>query len=69
MSGNEWIQVVDDVPVADGRASLDAWLDKHGVTQDERGTVARVEVVRTTSGDVLRLLVRADYLRSRELEM
>ena len=65
---NEWTQVVDDVPVADGRARFDAWLDAHDVTEDERASVARVEIVRTTSGDVLRLLVRTDYLRRRELE-
>jgi hypothetical protein len=63
MSESEWTQVIGDVPVADGRARCVEWLEAHGVAETDRDSVVRVEVVRTEQGDVIRLLVRSDYLR------
>jgi len=65
---DEWTQVLEDCPLDRGRAEIHAWLDTHGVSEPDRDRVVRIEIVKTANGDVLRLLVRSDYLRSRGLE-
>jgi hypothetical protein len=53
--------VTEDFPLDQGRAALEAWLDAHGIPEADREGVFRIEIVKTSSGEVLRLLGRSDY--------
>lgn len=65
---DEYTQVGKDLPLDEGREAVGAWLDAHGISEAGRDGVVRIEIVKTGGGDVLRLFVRSDYLRSRGLE-
>lgn len=65
---DEWKQVSEDFPLDQGRAEFGVWLDAHGISEADRDRVVRIEIVKTNRGDVLRLLVRSDFLRSQGIE-
>jgi hypothetical protein len=59
MTGDsEWVEIVEPMSMADARHAFDEWKGRHPAVDLLNEDDIRIDLIRTTTGDQLRYLVR-----------
>jgi hypothetical protein len=68
MTRDQWLVLFEAGPVADVRAALDTWRESRPERQAMADDAFRLDLIHTSEGDRLRVLVNGEQVRGFGLE-